>query len=86
MPFDCKATKLVFSIREFAKSSCYRAILYINNVASSLSAIITDGSVNFNAIGTGRIDLKELDLISLYMDFDDGAALPYGICSSLVLE
>ena len=86
VPFNCNATKLVFSIRNLANSVYYKAILYVNNTPTLLNATIADGSITFSAIGIQNINLTELDLISIYMDFGDNASLPSGVCIGLVIE
>ena len=58
VPFDCKAKKLIFSIRELLNAFTYTGTLYINNVASSLVATIADGSVSFYVEALGRCCIK----------------------------
>ncbi len=86
VPINCIISTLAFSIRSYAQNKSYTATLFINGVQSSFSATIIDGSTSFNILQAGNLALNAQDLISLQITFDNGGALSYGICASLLVS
>jgi hypothetical protein len=86
VPFDCKAKKLIFSIRQLLNPFIYSATLYINNIASGFVATIVDGSVAFSVETLGDVTLNKFDLISIFFQASENGVLNNGICASLVIE
>ena len=76
---------MAFNIRELSSNVSYTAILYINGIASTLIAQISDGSVSFKIKVNSNIQLNELDLISIKVTFSNGA-LQNGACITLVAK
>lgn len=80
----CLANTLVFSIRELSNAIPYTAILYINGVASSFSAVIPNGSTSYSIVSSGNVQLNQFDLISIYLSYNGGGALSNGMCATLL--
>jgi hypothetical protein len=80
----CVATTLAFSIRELANAIPYTATLYVNGVASVFSAVIPNGSTSFSIVTNSTIQLQQLDIVSIYLDYTGGGALSNGICATLI--
>jgi hypothetical protein len=66
---DTVATQIAFSIRGFASHGSYTATLWVNDVPTSLVAVIPDGCMSISAIGIDAIPLSALDLISVRITF-----------------
>jgi hypothetical protein len=66
---DTVATQIAFSIRGFASYGSYTATLWVNDVPTSLVAVIPDGCTSISAIGLGSVPLTALDLISVRITF-----------------
>jgi hypothetical protein len=83
----CRAVRLAFSIRSNALAIPYTATLWVNGVATILTAIIPNGSTSTGAIGNGLISLNPLDLIALQISYEGtGSALADGACAVLDVE
>ena len=84
VPKDCVANTLVFSIRESSRNGPYKATLNVNGVDSSLSVIITNGTVApYANSATSTVVLKEFDLICISTEWE-GGALSRGACATLL--
>ncbi len=79
--------KIAFNIRNLAANINYTATVWINNVASSLSATIIDGTINYKASATGDVGVSENDLVSVQITYSDTAgAISVGVAISLLIE
>jgi hypothetical protein len=74
VPVACTAVKIAFSIRKLVLDpNSYSATLLVNNVASSLTAVITDGSISLSIVSSGSVPLVALDLITVQINWTGGA-------------
>ena len=85
IPYNCTVNSIAFSIRTLSNNVPYTATLYVNGYASSLSITIPDGSVNYKVVSNANIVLSQLDLVSIYISFNNGA-LSRGACITLVVS
>jgi len=83
----CIATTFVFNIRKLSANIAYTATLYVNYVATPFTAVIPNGSASFSIVATGNtpFQLNQTDLISIYISYTGGGALPDGICATLLV-
>ena len=84
IPYNCTVNSIAFSIRELAKAVPYNATLYVNGFASSLTCTIPDGSLNYKVVSSTNLTLSQLDHVSIYITFNNGA-LNNGACITLLL-
>ena len=85
IPYNCTVNSIAFSIRELAGAVPYTATLYVNGFASSLQCTIPDGSLNYKMVNSANLTLSQLDMVSIYITFINGA-LSNGACISLVVS
>jgi hypothetical protein len=80
VPYSFRATEIAFYIRELSHNIPYTATLWVNGVASKLSATIANGSVSTSVIGKGLVLLSALDTVTVKVTYADGCALAHGVC------
>jgi hypothetical protein len=82
VPYKCLVHNIAFNIRKLADSVPYTVTLYVNDVDTSITAVIPDGSLDFKTLSTVSYQLNPLDLITFKIDFNAGA-LSDGVCITL---
>ena len=85
VPINIIVQKISFSIRKLADSTPYTATLYVNGLATSLSAVISDGSVSYSSSSSGLINVNQEDLITIFVTWT-GGALSDGVTISVVAD
>jgi hypothetical protein len=62
VPYKCLVHNIAFNIRKLANPEPYIVTLYVNNVATSATVVIPDGSLDFKILSTVFYQLNPLDL------------------------
>ena len=85
IPKKCTATSLAFSIRQAASAEQYNAVLNVNGVDTSFSAVLNGSLAPYAVVSFGNIELNPLDLISIHFK-TNGDSLSRGACITLLTE
>ena len=85
VPYDCIINLINFSLRQLAAAVEYRAYIVVNNIVTSQYAIISDGSTNYKVSQPCLLQVSQLDLISIQIQYNNGA-LSNGVVITLSMD